>query len=116
MISWGAGTAVFMNLPEALARARDRGVLKRLRGTPLPARHYLAGSTVAVLGLTLLVAALVLSVGAVFPLKNLQNALTAAWDPAGPVVAWGNLAVLAAWFVAAGALAVRFFRWDPRRG
>ncbi|HSP53775.1 MAG TPA: ABC transporter permease [Cryobacterium sp.] len=190
MITWGAGTAVFMNLPEALARARDRGVLKRLRGTPLPARHYLAGSTVAGLGLTLLVAALVLSVGAVFfefrvaagglalgllviilgtlsfaacgfllaaavpnsravgavglmilfvlaffsdvflvgggpewmatvgsifPLKNLQNALTAAWDPAGPVVAWGNLAVLAAWFAGAAALAVRYFRWDPRR-
>ena len=191
MITWGAGTAVFMNLPEALARARDRGVLKRLRGTPLKASHYLAGSTVAGLGLTLLVAILVLSVGAVFfelriapgglalgllviilgtlcfaacgfllaasvpnsravgavglmilfvlaffsdvfligagpewmatvgsvfPLKNLQNALTAAWDPAGPVVAWGNLAVLAAWFVAAGALAVRSFRWEPRRG
>ncbi|WP_255578700.1 MULTISPECIES: ABC transporter permease [Cryobacterium] len=199
MITWGTGTAVFMNMPEALARARDRGVLKRLRGTPLPARHYLAGGTVAglgltllvaVLGLTLLVAVLVLSVGAVFfglripaaglalelvviivgtpsiaacgfllaalvpnslavgavglmvlfvlaffsdiflvgagpewmgavgsvfPLRNLQNALTAAWDPAGPVVAWGNLAVLAAWSAGAGALAVRFFRWDPRR-
>ncbi|TFD18992.1 ABC transporter [Cryobacterium sp. TMT2-23] len=190
MITWGTGTAVFMNMPEALARARDRGVLKRLRGTPLPARHYLAGGTVAGLGLTLLVAVLVLSVGAVFfglripaaglalelvviivgtpsiaacgfllaalvpnsravgavglmvlfvlaffsdiflvgagpewmgavgsvfPLRNLQNALTAAWDPAGPVVAWGNLAVLAAWSAGAGALAVRFFRWDPRR-
>ena len=190
MITWGAGTAVFMNLPEAVARARDRGVLKRLRGTPLPASHYLAGVTVAGLALTFLVAVLVVAtgsiffdlripaaglamgvlvilvgtltlaacgfllaalvpnaravgavgllvlfvlsfvsdvfmvgggpawmstVGSLFPLKHFQNALAAAWHPDGPVPAWASLAVLLAWAVAAGALAVRFFRWEPRR-
>jgi ABC-2 type transport system permease protein len=33
----------FVNVPENIAIARDRGVLKRLRGTPLPASSYLAG-------------------------------------------------------------------------
>lgn len=189
MITWGAGTAVFMNLPEAVARARDRGVLKRLRGTPLSAPQYLTGVTAAGAALTYLVAGLVVltgtlffglripaaglalgvavilvgtltfaacgfllaalvpdaravgavglmilfvlsffsdvfivgggpawlgAVGSIFPLKHLQNALAAAWDPAGPVVAWADVAVLFAWAVVAGALAVRLFRWDPR--
>jgi ABC-type multidrug transport system permease subunit len=189
MVAWGAGTALFMNLPDAVARARDRGVLKRLRGTPLPAAHYVAGNTVMGFGLTLFVALLVLvtgwlffelripaagllvgllvllvgvlslaaggfllaalvrnsravaavglavlfvlsffsdvflvggpewmgNVGALFPLKHLQNGLADAWDPSGPVIAWENLAVMAGWAVGAGALSVRFFRWEPRR-
>lgn len=189
MVAWSAGTALFMNLPDAVARARDRGVLKRLRGTPLPAAHYVAGNTVMGFGLTLFVALLVLvtgwmlfelripaaglvvgllvllvgilslaacgfllaalvpgsravaavglavlfvlsffsdvflvggpewmgNVGALFPLKHLQNGLADAWDPSGPVVAWENLAVMAVWAVGAGALSVRFFRWEPRR-
>ena len=189
MITWGAGTAVFMNLPEAVARARDRGVLKRLRGTPLPASHYLAGVTAAGLALTFLIAGLVVAtgfvffdlripvaglalgvlvilvgtltlaacgfllaalvpnaravgalgllflfvlsfvsdvfivgggpawmstLGSIFPLKHLQNALAAAWHPDGPSLDWVNLAVLLAWTAVAGALAVRFFRWEPR--
>lgn len=191
MITWGAGTAVFMNLPEAVARARDRGGLKRLRGTPLSASQYLVGVTAAGLALTFLIAVLVLvtgyaffglripaaglalgvpvillgtltlaacgfllaalvpnarAVGAVglmflfvlsfasdvfiggggpdwlstfgslFPLKHLQNALADAWDPGGPVMDWVHYLVLLAWAAGAAALAVRFFRWEPRRG
>ena len=36
-------------MPEAVATARDRLVLKRLRGTPLAPWHYLAGRTSSVL-------------------------------------------------------------------
>jgi len=191
MITWGAGTAVFMNLPEAVARARDRGVLKRLRGTPLSASQYLAGVTAAGLALTFLIAVLVSATGfvffdlripaaglavgalviligtltlaacgfllaalvpnaravgavglmflfvlsfvsdvfivgggpdwlstfgALFPLKHLQNALVDAWDPNGPVLYWVHYAVLLGWAAGTAALAVRFFRWEPRRG
>ena len=191
MVTWGAGTAVFMNLPEAVARARDRGVLKRLRGTPLSASQYLVGVTIAGLALTFLIAGLVVTTGylffglripavglavgalviligtltlaacgfllaalvpnaravgavglmflfvlsfasdifivgggpdwlgtfgSLFPLKHVQNALADAWDPSGPVLDRANYAVLLAWAAGAAALAVRFFRWEPRRG
>ncbi|MBX0300387.1 ABC transporter permease [Cryobacterium sp. 1639] len=191
MITWGAGTAVVLNLPEAVARARDRGVLKRLRGTPLASGHYLAGVTAAGLALSYFVAVLVVTtgwiffglrispiglllgvlvillgtltlavcgfllaalvpnsravgavglmvlfvlafvsdifivgieqdwlrfIGAVFPLKHLQGALADVWNPAGVVVDWVDYAVLLIWAVGATALAVRLFRWEPRRG
>jgi ABC-2 type transport system permease protein len=43
MAVFGAVVAAFVNLPEAVAIARESGVLKRLRGTPLPAGAYVAG-------------------------------------------------------------------------
>ncbi|MCF6506640.1 hypothetical protein E9549_04355 [Blastococcus sp. MG754426] len=54
-------------------------------------------------------------VGALFPLLHFQNALAQAWDPAGAELAWGHLGVLAGWGVLAGAVAVRYFRWEVRR-
>ncbi|MBG6225981.1 ABC-type multidrug transport system permease subunit [Arthrobacter sp. CAN_A2] len=187
MVTWGAGVALFMNLAEGVARARDTGLLKRMRGTPLPVLGYLAGRTVAGLALTLVILAGILLLGAVafglrigpaglllglvvllvgslslaacgflmttlvpsaravgtvglavlfllsffsdvflndgpawmgtvgslFPLKHLQNGLAAAWDPAGTPVPWLDVLVLALWAAAAGALAVRRFRWEP---
>jgi ABC-type multidrug transport system permease subunit len=187
MVTWGAGVTVFMNLSESVARARDSRLLKRVRGTPMPAAHYLAGRTIAglvvtvailgfilvlgavayelrigpaglLLGLAiLLLGALTLAfcgfllttlvpsaravgavglvilfflsffsdvfinggpdwmgaVGAIFPLKHLQNGLTAAWDPSGPHVPWLNIGVLALWGATAATLAIRRFRWDP---
>ncbi|WP_298460764.1 ABC transporter permease [uncultured Cellulomonas sp.] len=186
MVTWGTAVTAFMNVPESVATARDRGVLKRLRGTPLRPWHYLAGRTTAGLALILVVAASVLvvgrgaygvrptlgglllglgvlvvgmlslaacgfalaalapdagSVGAVglvvllplaffsdvfindvptwmsrvgdlFPLKHLQNALAAAWDPAGASIGWVHVGVLLAWALGAGLVAVRRFRWD----
>lgn len=47
-------------------RARDRGVLKRLRGTPLGPVGFMAGHTVSTLGIALVTAALVMAVGLVF--------------------------------------------------
>jgi ABC-type multidrug transport system permease subunit len=63
MVAWGAVVNCFVNLPEAVARARDGGILKRLQGTPLPMRAYLAGRVASVLGIVWATAALVLIVG-----------------------------------------------------
>jgi hypothetical protein len=66
MVAWGVGVAVFLNLPEAVMVARDKGVLKRLRGTPLRMWQYLAGRTVTGLFLAVVVTAAVLGLGVAF--------------------------------------------------
>ena len=188
MVVWGAAVVLFQTLPEVVVSARERGVLKRLRGTPLRPWQYLAGRTLAGFGLAVVLAVLVLAVGmplfdvrvpvagllagvpvlalgtvtlaacgfalaafvpsaravgavalvvllplaffsdifvigapewmrtvgAFFPLRHLQNALVAAWAPGGPTVGWTHLAVLLAWTIGAGAVAVRFFRWEQQ--
>ena len=45
------------------------------------------------------------------------DAFFTAWDPSttGTGFMWGDLAIVFAWGVAALILAVRFFRWEPRR-
>lgn len=63
MIAWGAAVTGFVNMPEAVAQARDRGALKRLRGTPLSPVLYLAGRTVSALCIGLATGVLVLTVG-----------------------------------------------------
>ena len=190
MVVWGGAVILFQTLPEVVATAREHGVLKRLRGTPLRPWQYLAGRTLADFGLTVLVVALVLAVGIPFfdvrvslvgllvglpvlalgtvtmaacgfalaafvpsarafgavalvvlmplaffsdifiiaapewmrtvgafsPLRHMQNALVEAWAPDGPTIGWTHLAVLVAWAVGAGAVAVRFFRWEVPAG
>jgi hypothetical protein len=66
MSAYGAAVTAFINMPEAVATARDRGILKRLRGTPLKPAHYLAGRTASVSWIALLTAVLVLVVGWMF--------------------------------------------------
>ena len=58
-----------------------------------------------------------LSVAGVFPLKPVFDAILTAFNPAtaGAGIAWGDLAVVAAWGVAGLLFAMRFFRWAPRR-
>jgi ABC-2 type transport system permease protein len=63
MTAWGAAVTGFINMPEAIAAARDRGALKRLRGTPLPSSLYLMGRTVSALWIALVTGALVLVLG-----------------------------------------------------
>ena len=55
-------------------------------------------------------------IGSLFPVRHLFQALLTAFDPAttGLGLAWGHLAVLAAWGVAGGLIAVKTFRWTPR--
>ncbi|MCZ2839171.1 ABC transporter permease [Modestobacter sp. VKM Ac-2985] len=101
MAVWGSGVTAFLNLPESVAAARDRGVLKRLRGTPLAPWQYLAGRTAAALWLSVVVAALVLVIGAVsfdvrVPTAGLLLGL--------PVLAVGTLTLAACGFVLAALL------------
>jgi ABC-2 type transport system permease protein len=43
MAVYGIAVHAFVNVPEGLAAARERGVLKRLRGTPLPPSVFVGG-------------------------------------------------------------------------
>lgn len=186
MIAWGVAVTCLMNIPEAVVQARDRGALKRLRGTPLTPAHYVAGRVVAGLVLGVVIAALVLALGAVgydmpvagllpalgvltlgsvaltacgfllaaavrnarsfgavalmvllpmsfisdvfsvggpewmgtlgsvLPLKHLQNGLADALAGAATTGTWWHAAALVGWALVAGALALRFFRWQAR--
>jgi ABC-2 type transport system permease protein len=66
MITWGAAVTAFVNMPEAIAHARDGHVLKRLRGTPLAPSQYLVGRVVSALWIALLTGTLVVVVGVTF--------------------------------------------------
>jgi ABC-type multidrug transport system ATPase subunit/ABC-type multidrug transport system permease subunit len=66
MMTWGGAVLAMINLPQAVLGARERGELKRLRGTPLPPVLYLAGRTVTVGWLALLTAALLIGIGVAF--------------------------------------------------
>ena len=59
-----------------------------------------------------------LSVADVFPIRHLQQALLAAFDPArsGSAIELGHLGVVALWGVVALAFAIRRFSWSPRGG
>jgi ABC-2 type transport system permease protein len=52
------------------------------------------------------------TVAGLLPSAALGEGLRAAFDPAGGVVAWGSLAILAVWAVAGVLVAVRTFRWE----
>jgi ABC-2 type transport system permease protein len=59
----------------------------------------------------------VLQVADLFPVRHFFEAFFAAWDPntTGAGLEWGDLAVVAAWGVFGLLIALRFFRWEPRR-
>ena len=59
----------------------------------------------------------VLKVADVFPIRHFFQAFFGAFDPTttGAGFEWGHLAVVAAWGVVGLVLAIRFFRWTPRR-
>jgi len=186
-------SATVLNLAISLTFARERGLLKRVRSTPLPPWVFLAGRIGTASGVTLLLVtavvglgrlvygvtvptttlpALVLAVlvgtasgcalgfalssiipsegaapaitnavilplyffsgvfipnddipapmqriGDVFPVKHVFEALLTAFDPSttGAGIAGADLAVVAAWGVAGALVAVRRFRWAPRK-
>ncbi|WP_024286630.1 ABC transporter permease [Cellulomonas sp. KRMCY2] len=56
MAVYGAAVTAYVNMPQGLAEARDRGVLKRVHGSPLPAWALLVGRVAG----TLVVAVLTL--------------------------------------------------------
>lgn len=59
-----------------------------------------------------------LDVAAAFPVRHFFEAFLAGFDPAttGTGFEWGNLAIVAAWGALGLAIAIRWFRWAPRRG
>jgi ABC-2 type transport system permease protein len=56
--------------------------------------------------------------GDIFPLKPFVNSFQAAFDPhvGAPGFQWDKLAYVALWGAAGAAAALRWFRWEPRRG
>ncbi len=55
-------------------------------------------------------------IASVFPLRPFLLSLSELFNPAASGAPdWANLAVVAAWGIAASILAVRVFRWSPRR-
>ena len=59
----------------------------------------------------------VLHVADAFPIRHFFEAMFTAWDPhtTGSGFELGKLAVVAAWGLFGLLIAVRFFRWEPRR-
>jgi ABC-type multidrug transport system permease subunit len=66
LASWGAAVVGFVYLPEAIAGARETGVLKRLRGTPLNPSTYLAGHAASALWTALITGVLLVVEGLLF--------------------------------------------------
>lgn len=64
IIVFGVVTATFTNLAMGIAISRDAGVLKRVRGTPLPPWAYLAGRIGHAVLVALLLVVVVASIGA----------------------------------------------------
>ena len=58
----------------------------------------------------------VIEFSAIFPVRHFFEAFFTAWNPntTGAGFEWADLAIVAAWGVAALLLAVRTFRWEPR--
>jgi len=194
IMAFGVISATYTSLAMTLTVRRDTGILKRLRGTPLPASALLGGLVLSSLVVSALIAVLVgvvgvvaydvtfpghwvalglaLAVGAatfctlgvavsclvpnadaapavvngvlfpvlfisgvfypeppgsflarlgsVFPVKHFTGAMFTAFDrrvALGPAhgIAWVDLAVMAVWGIGGAVVAVRRFRWEPRR-
>ena len=191
IVAFGVISACYTNLAIALCFRRDTGVLKRIRGTPLPPWVFMAGTIGSSLVVSLLLVALTTSVGvlgygvtfpgrwgallltlgvgafcfcglglamtvvistataspaivngvlfpllfisgtfypvaatslpgriaSVFPIRYFEQAMFAVFDPrsTGSGLEPVSLLVMLGWGVVALAVAVKRFRWEPRR-
>jgi len=67
MAVYGAAVTAYVNMPQGVAEARDRGVLKRTGGTPLPVGALVVGRVVGALAVALVTGvAIVVMAGVVF--------------------------------------------------
>jgi ABC-type multidrug transport system permease subunit len=98
MIAWGAMVTAMVFVPEAIAQARERGILKRLRGTPLQIGDYFAGRFASALLLVLATAILILLAG------MLWFELEVAWSGMAPAI--GMLVLGTATLAACGLLLI----------
>jgi ABC-type multidrug transport system permease subunit len=65
MITYTIGVAAYVNMAEAASGDRERGVLKRLAGTPLPPWAYYAGNFFSALWITLATAVVLVVVATI---------------------------------------------------
>jgi ABC-2 type transport system permease protein len=83
LVGGGIASTSFQYLGIGIATERDRGVLKRLRGTPMPAAGYFIGKTGLVLVCTVAETALLMAVGMAVDHLRLPSSpgrwLTFAW-------------------------------------
>jgi ABC-2 type transport system permease protein len=63
---FAAASATYTNVGIRIAIARDEGILKRVRGTPLPPRIYMAGVVGSAIWIALLGTVIMLAVGFLF--------------------------------------------------
>ncbi|HEY5578727.1 MAG TPA: ABC transporter permease [Acidimicrobiia bacterium] len=188
---FAAVSATFTNLAIGTGLAREQGILKRVRGTPLPPLVYMAGRVGSGVWIATISAVIMIAVGAVFydfhivwenlpiavltfaagiacfaalglalvalvrrgdavpavanafilplafvsgifvatenlppwladaaslfPLRHFAELFGRSFDPdlVGPVLGWGHLGALLLWTAVAGAVALRWFSWDP---
>jgi ABC-2 type transport system permease protein len=191
IIAYAIMLSGYSGLLVSVVTARERGIIKRFRGTPMPAWLYLAAlvlQTIVVIGATVVILVLIgvafyhlrlsgptviglavytlvgtatmcaiglaltrvattadsasaigpfstvtlafvsgvfipvatmpawlVDVGKVFPLAHLATGLQSAFiDQGSTGIDWRDIAVLVAWMVAAAAIALRTFRWEPQ--
>jgi ABC-2 type transport system permease protein len=88
MIATGLMTVGFQSLAIQIPMERDKGILKRLRGTPMPKWVYFAGKSIMVLAIGLAEMVILLAVSAVFFGLDLPSS-AAAWLTFGWVCALG---------------------------
>src|SRR5207248_300004 len=110
LIALAVVSASFSNLLTDLVAQRDSGILKRRRATPLPA-YALSGLLLP----TSTNPDWLNHAASALPLQHLAHALHHAFDPTthGLGISPVDLAVLAAWAVAALTLAAARFTWLP---
>ncbi|MCU0283201.1 MAG: ABC transporter permease [Candidatus Nanopelagicales bacterium] len=96
--SWGFALAGLLRAEATLAVANGIFLLLLFAGGTVLPVDRLPGPLAGLAGL--------------LPSAALGEGLRAALDPAGAVVAWGSLAILAVWAVAGVLVAVRTFRWE----
>jgi ABC-2 type transport system permease protein len=66
IVALGVISACYTNIAMSISFARDRGQLKRMRGTPLPAISYLLGRIIQATIVALILVVLVLALGVLF--------------------------------------------------
>lgn len=78
MAVYGAAVTAYGNMPQTLAEDRERGVLKRVRATPLPESALIVGRIVGALVIVLITALMVVAVAAALYRPALPRGLAAA--------------------------------------
>ncbi|MBO0838058.1 MAG: ABC transporter permease, partial [Actinobacteria bacterium] len=86
MIAGGAGAASFQNLGLNVAAERSRGILKRLRGTPMSPAAYFIGKVALVLVCTVAEVVVLMAVGVAFYQLHLPASAERWWTLAWVLV------------------------------